>query len=188
MRIDIHAPPSVAPSTSVHPHAPSTPFQCLKRGESLTYGIGETLTYGDGVTQTDFWGLARAMMCILQCRKGRSGCGRGTASTMEEVQLRQWKRCCFGSGRGEFLAVIVLGDLNRRKIPSAIVAFDDGSVPKAISWHFLLAITDFCRTFAAEKESEGGDTMSHRCQGRHTLASFLSVATGDQPVRRREHP
>ena len=114
--------------------------------------------------------------------------GRGAASTMEEVQLRQWKMGCFGSGRGEFLAVIVLGDLNRRKIPSAIVAFDDGSVPNAISWHFLLAITDFCRTFAAEKESEGGDTMSHRCQGWHALASFLSVAIGDQPTRRRGLP
>jgi len=32
----------------------STPFQCLKRGESLTCGIGQTLTYGIGVTQTDF--------------------------------------------------------------------------------------------------------------------------------------
>ena len=52
------SPPNVVPSTNVHQHAPSTPFQCLKRGESLTYGIGETLTYDRGVTQTDFEGLA----------------------------------------------------------------------------------------------------------------------------------
>lgn len=46
----------------VHQHAPCTSFQFLKRGESLTYDIGESLTYGRGVTQTDFWGLATAIM------------------------------------------------------------------------------------------------------------------------------
>ena len=52
------------------------PFRCLKRGETLTYTIGQTLTYGSGVTQTDFEGLATAMMCILHRRKGWHGGGR----------------------------------------------------------------------------------------------------------------
>jgi hypothetical protein len=36
------------------PPVPDTPFQRLKRGESLTCTIGLTLTYGTGVTQTYF--------------------------------------------------------------------------------------------------------------------------------------
>ena len=51
----------VASSTCANRHAPCTPFQCLERGETLTYTIGQTLTYGRGVTQTDFEGLATAM-------------------------------------------------------------------------------------------------------------------------------